>query len=400
MSLTLEQLEALLVAGESDRCERKRNADDLDHIREPTCAFANDLPDHRAAGVLFIGVEDDGTSANIVVDERLLTRISQIRGDGNIAPFPTIEVRELLLSIGKLAVVIVQPSDNPPVRLKGRAYVRVGPTTRVATAEEEKRLTEKRRWANLPFDAHPVIGATLEELDLARFTSEYMPSLVSPDVLAQDKRTTEQQLRALRLVDDKNIPTTTAILMLAKSPQDRFPGATIAWRRVDGTKLTDATLDEKTITGTVADQLRNIDELMSAANSKSVTMKGERHEVRYDYPIEALQQLVRNGVMHRTYEGTTSPLRVTWYTDRVEILSPGGPYGAVTAETFGCPGITDYRNPTLSEALKGYGFVERFGQGLEIVRESLDRAGQVAASFQFPPTEAPTWVHVTLRKRT
>ncbi len=103
--------------------------------------------------------------------------------------------------------------------------------------------------------------------------------------------------------------------------------------------------------------------------------------------------------MHRNYEGTTSPVRVTWYSDRVEILSPGGPFGAVTPATFGMPGITDYRNPTLAEALKSYGFVEKFGQGIEIARRSLAANGNPAPEFRFEPAEAPGWVHVTVRKR-
>ena len=71
----------------------------------------------------------------------------------------------------------------------------------------------------------------------------------------------------------------------------------------------------------------------------------------------------------------------------------------VTPQTFGRPGITDYRNPTLAEALKGYGFVERFGQGLEIVRQTLAANGNPEVEFQFEPPEAPTWVHAVVRKR-
>jgi ATP-dependent DNA helicase RecG len=119
-----------------------------------------------------------------------------------------------------------------------------------------------------------------------------------------------------------------------------------------------------------------------------------------DYPIGALQQIVRNAVMHRSYDGANAPVRVTWYADRIEVLSPGGPYGSVTPETFGQPGFTDYRNPTLAEALKGYGFVERFGQGIEIVRQTLAANGNPPAEFQFPPPNAPAWVHVIVRKRT
>ena len=46
------------------------------------------------------------------------------------------------------------------------------------------------------------------------------------------------------------------------------------------------------------------------------------------YPLVALQQLFRNAVMHRTYEHTNAPILITWYTDRLEIFSPGGPWAS------------------------------------------------------------------------
>lgn len=393
-----QELETILQAGEADRSERKRNADDLDRIREAVCAFANDLPDHRQPGVVFVGIEDDGSNSNLAIDDKLLQRLGQIKDDGTITPFPTIEVRRATLNGSMAAVVVAEPSANPPVRVRGRVWIRVGPRRAIATAEEEKRLIEKRRWANLPFDAQPVVGSTIDDLDLARFETEYLPSLVSQDTIAQNKRDVGQQLQALRLTGPDGTPTTTAILMLGKSTQDWLPAAHISWRRVGGTGLTDETQDEKTLTGTLPDQLRRIDDIMDAANATGVRMGSSTHSRIPDYPLAALQQLVRNAVMHRTYEGTASPVRVTRYTDRVEILSPGGTYGAVTPEVFGSPGITDYRNPTLSEALKGYGFVERFGQGIEIARTALKKNGNPPLKFTFEPAEAPAWVHVIIGK--
>jgi len=398
-ALTDQDLEALLRGGESDRVECKRNASDLDRIREAVCAFANDLPDRREAGVVFAGIEDDGSCANLVVDDALLSTLGQIRDDGSLTPFPTMEVRRASLSGCQVAVIIVQPSENPPIRFKGRAWIRVGPRRAIATPEEERRLTEKRRLGNLPFDAHSMAGATLADLDLPRFQLEYLPALVSSDTIAQNQRTIEQQLRALRLTDADGVPTVTAILMLGKAPQEWLPGAVIAWRRVAGASLTGPTIDERTLAGVIPDQLRRIDEVMDSVIATALEMGPSTHTKQADYPLEALQQLVRNAVMHRTYDGTAAPARVTWYSDRVEILSPGGPFGAVTPSTFGLPGFTDYRNPTLAEALKGYGFVERFGQGLEIARRAMAANGNPPLEFLFPPAEAPAWVHVTVRKR-
>lgn len=111
---------------------------------------------------------------------------------------------------------------------------------------------------------------------------------------------------------------------------------------------------------------------------------------RANVPLDALQQIVRNAVMHRTYQATNAPVRVTWFDDRIEVQSPGGPYGVVDAATFGQPGMTDYRNPNLAGVLGQVGFVERFGVGLPTAQALLRQNGN-------PPLG--TGGHCDLRQR-
>jgi ATP-dependent DNA helicase RecG len=61
----------------------------------------------------------------------------------------------------------------------------------------------------------------------------------------------------------------------------------------------------------------------------------------------------------------------------------------VTPDNFGQPGITDYRNPNLAEALRALGYVQRFGAGIAIARKALGtrlrfevQPGVVAAIIQ------------------
>jgi ATP-dependent DNA helicase RecG len=399
-ALSDQEIEAILLHGEADCAERKRgfSRDDASKIREAVCAFANDLPDRRRPGVVFVGVTDEGGCANFPITDDLLLRLAHLRDDGSITPFPQMEVRKIAIRGCEMAVIIVQPAENPPIRFEGRTWIRVGPRRGIASPSEEARLIEKRRWGTLPYDAQPVNGTNVDDIDIIRFENEYVPALISRDTIAQNERTVRQKLLGLRLIRLNDTPTITAILMLGKLPQAWIPGAYISWRRVLGTSLTDVTADERVITGTIPDQIRRIEEIMDAVISISLELGETTHKKAADYPLSALQQLVRNALMHRTYEGTNAPVRVTWYSDRVEILSPGGPYGAVTRSNFGQPGFADYRNPTLAEALKGYGFVERFGQGLEIVRRSLEANGNPPAQFDLQPVEAPSWVNVTVWK--
>lgn len=79
-------------------------------------------------------------------------------------------------------------------------------------------------------------------------------------------------------------------------------------------------------------------------------------------------------------------MRVSWFDDRIEILSPGGPYGVVTPETLGEPGLADYRNPNLAEALRVLGFVQRYGVGIATARRELERNGNPPPEFRAEPT--------------
>ncbi len=368
--LTDEELVQAFNSLESDNVERKRNANDTDKIKQFICALANDLPSHNRQGVIFVGQEDDLSCSGIDIDDDLLKKLSMFRDDGSIQPIPTMEVQRKNIAGCTVAVITVVPSTNPPVKFSGRVWIRVGPRRALATGQEERVLLEKRQWGNLPFDSQPCFGTSLADIDTARFQLEFLPSVVPADVIAQNQRPADQQMKTLRLLNAESQPTVSGMLFLGKSPLTWFPGAYVQFRRISGTKLTDETVDVHVISGTLPDQIRQLDELLSLNVRRSVIVGGKVREEYVDYPIEALRQLVRNAVIHRSYDGTNAPVRVTWYIDRIEIQSPGGPYGQVTEENFGL-GATDYRNPTIAGLMVQLRLIERFGVGIQIAKEQL-----------------------------
>lgn len=378
------ELGTLLNDLESDRVERKASVADGGSIRQAICAFANDLPDHRQPGILFIGINDDGSCARLNITDELLRTLADMRSDGNITPFPTMTVQKRNLAGCDVAVILVEPADAPPVRYNGRVWVRVGPRRATATAEEERRLTEKRRAKDLPFDLRPVRAATLADLDTELFCRVYLPSALPAETLEQNQRAVEQQLSSLRFVtvDPLPMPTVLGILVAGKDPRQFLPGAYIQFLRLDGTELTDPIKDQKELDGPLTDLLRSLDETFHAHISVASELIVQPVELRQpDYPLVALQQLARNAVLHRTYEGTNAPVRISWFSDRIEIQNPGGPFGQVTRQNFGQPGVTDYRNPHLAEAMKNLGYVQRFGVGIALARQALARNGNPPPEF-------------------
>jgi ATP-dependent DNA helicase RecG len=398
MNYSDEELERLLTDLESDLVERKESllGNAPDKIREAVGAFANDLPDHRRPGVVFVGARDDGSPSGLEITDRLLLQLADMKADGNILPPPSMTVEKRLLGGAFIAIATVEPSDSTPVRVRGVIRIRVGPRRGIATSQDERILNEKRRHRDRPFDLQPISSARLDDLDRRSFESVYLPSAVAPDVIAANDRTYEQRLAATKMILGFEEPTPTVLgtLVLGVRTRDFLPGAYIQFLRIEGRSLADPIVDEQVVDGSVADVLRRIDEKLIAHNRTAVDItSGTTEKRRQPYPLAALQQLIRNAVMHRAYDATNAPTRVTWFDDRIEILSPGGPYGAVTQATFGKPGYADYRNPNLAEALRVLGFVQRYGVGIATARSELAANGNPV--LEFDVQEA--WVGVTVK---
>ncbi|MHB8844375.1 MAG: ATP-binding protein [Nitrospirota bacterium] len=385
------ELEALLDDVESDLAERKESwgGDAPDKGRQAVCAFANDLPDHRKPGVLFIGAKDNGIPSGLPITDGLLQTLADIKTDGNTLPPPTLTVEKRNLKNAEMAVVTVQPSDAPPVRYRGRIWIRIGPRRGLATAQDERILNEKRRYRDIPFDIQPIPSSSTQDLNKMLFEQEYLPNAFARDVLEANERSYEQRLASCGMIasSDEPTPTVLGILVLGNRPQDYIPGAFIQFLRLEGSELSTSVMDEERISGTLGEILRRIDDKLTSHNRVKVDLiSGQTEQRTFDYPMPALQQIVRNAVMHRTYEGTNAPVRINWFSNRIEIISPGGPFGEVTAYNFGKPGFTDYRNPNIADAMRVYGFVQRFGVGIAIAQKELKNNGNPPAEFIVEPT--------------
>ena len=384
---TNAELSEIIAKNESDRVEFAESTGDLEKIRETICVFSNDFPHHREPGFIFVGIKEDGSCADLPISDDLMRELGGLRKEGRILPFPIAVLERRILNGCDVAVIRVEPSYNPPVKLDGKCWIHSGPGRAQASAEEESRLTEKRRWKVVPHDMYGVNGASVrDDLDVTKFRNEYLPHAVSAEVLKEDKRELDEQLRASRLTTQDGTPTVMGILMVGKNPSAWFPGAYIQFVRYAGDEATDAITDQREIHGTLGDQLVELDKILKVNISHAPDTSGETHVKKPDYPFDALCELARNAVIHRNYENSNTPVRIDWYANRVEIISPGSLYGVVTRENFGEPGGTDYRNPTIAEAMKILGFMQSFGRGIRTARKALQDNGNPLPGFDFQDT--------------
>lgn len=379
--LNEDQLKALMADIESDTAERTESTTNTDKFGQAICAFANDLPNHRRPGYLLVGVKDNGSLAGITVTDDLLKNLAGIRADGNVLPQPMIAVSKFSLIDGDVAVVEVHPSDLPPVRFKGRVYIRVGPRKAIASEQEERTLSERRIAQAKSFDAQPCAESKIGDLALGQFDS-YRREAVDPETIAANHRPIEQQLASLRLYDpDRGCATNAGMLLIGKNPRFYLPGAYIQYLELPSTSLTDVPIDQAEISGDLHSVVRELEgRIKLLVRTSMVRVSPLKEDLLPNYPELAVRELLMNAVMHRNYN-SNSPIRFYVFSDHIEIQSPGGLYGEATRENF--PTRNSYRNPVVAEALKSLGYVNRFGYGVQRAQALLLENGNPQAVFEF-----------------
>ena len=101
---------AIVPAAESRLTQFKRSASDANALCRTICAFANDLAVSDWAGSIFVGLNDDGSCAGLVITEKLLRKLADLRDNGNIQPIPSLAMESRTIGECPVAGVGFQPS--------------------------------------------------------------------------------------------------------------------------------------------------------------------------------------------------------------------------------------------------------------------------------------------------
>ena len=170
-------------------------------------------------------------------------------------------------------------------------------------------------------------------------------------------RLSREQIYELLSIARKGVPTLASLLNFGVYPQGFLPQLAIVGVVVPGTHIGNLSedgsrfLDNKRMEGTLASMLeeallfcrRNM-----RINTRIDPVSGQRQDVT-EYPLNAIREAVLNALIHRDYSAYTegTPIQLYFYTDRLEIHSPGGLYGRMTVEELG-HARPDLRNPALA----------------------------------------------------
>lgn len=379
--ISKDEIQELLHSTETYRVERTVSTGDTDKFQEAICAFANDMPNSRKKGYLILGAHDDGRLSGLKVTDDLLKKISAIRSNGNILPIPVMSVESFTFPEGDLLIAEVQPSDVPPVRYRGRVFIRIGPRRDIATEAEERILSERRTAFMATFDARPCFSAKIDDIDTDILRDKYLTPLLGKDMVGTDSRTIEEQMSAVGMYDtDHQCPTNAAIVLFGHKPRRFLPGLYVQYVKFKGEDVTSEVENELQLEGNYCAMLPRLESLLelSVIKKKPVFVSLLREEMVSNYPYTAIRELLLNACMHRDLQSNT-PLRFYEFANHLEILNAGGLYGNARPENF--PRVNDYRNPLIASAMKTMGYVNMFNRGVGQVQEDLQSNGNPPADF-------------------
>ncbi|MBM4461100.1 MAG: AAA family ATPase [Chloroflexi bacterium] len=372
--MTPEELLVLIAGGEGETVEFKRSVAELEKAVETVAAFAN-----TRGGVVLIGVHPDGRIVGVDVGQTTRERIvNRITGNTDPAIYPSVEhvtVQDRVV----VAITVPESADKPHLAF-GRAFKRVGAVTVQMDRNEYERLLLARR--QLPFDRREVPDATLDDLDEVKLRWYLQRATQERGIPADLTAPLAENLKRLGVAaerDGRLVLTTAALLLFGKRPQQFFSYTMVRIARFQGTTALNF-IDRLDCTGTLPEMIDEAERFVRRNTRVAAKITGfERREIT-EYPYPAVREAIANAVAHRDYERADVEVRVSVFSDRIEVQSPGRLPAPLTLDTLG----EEYalRNRQIAELLFNIRYIERWNTGIMRMRRWMRGHGLPEPVFQ------------------
>ena len=362
---------------------------------ESVCAFAN-----ARGGLLILGLTDGDFTPVEISAAKLASDLASACSDGlEPAVRPVIDIASVQ---GRPVVVArVEPLEyqRRPCYIRSRgmesgSFLRTHDGDRRLNSYEVHVMVTGRGQPH--DDDEPVEGAGLMHLDQQLTTAllNRMRSTRGGSVFAQAADEDILHMAGVFVEPSPDSAVTLAgMLALGRYPQQFFPnlGASfVVLPTSSGEPMADGTrfLDNRPLDGPIPVIVSAAVNAMRRNMRRRSVIVGAGREDIWEYPIEAVREIVANALMHRDYHSTAhgSQVRIRLYPDRFEVSSVGGLHGVNAGRTdvnelIG-QGITSTRNSRLAKLLEdvavpgtGRPVCENRGSGMRSAVAALRRAG-------------------------
>lgn len=104
--------------------------------------------------------------------------------------------------------------------------------------------------------------------------------------------------------------------------------------------------------------------------------------VKYDYPLEAIREVVINMIVHRDYTDSGNSI-IKIFDDKIEFFNPGKLYDDITIEKLQSGNYSSRtRNRAIASAFKEAGIIERYGSGIQRIKDECKVHGLKEPIFE------------------
>ncbi len=274
-------------------------------------------------------------------------------------------------------MVSVGQGPTKPYRYQGRAYRRVGNTTRVMAAEECNRMLFERMHSEQRWENQLADGWSLSDLDENEIRITVEEAIRRGRLKDPGTRDSIELLRGLGLFRN-GILLRAAAALFGNEERIQFsmPQCLLRVARFRGVDRTDF-LDNRQFHGNVFTLLRVAERFLR----DSLPIAGRIEEGRLDrvdeplFPPLATREALANAFCHRDYSIGGGSVGVAIYDDRLEVTSTGTLHFGLTPEMLFAPHESIPWNPLIADAFYRRGIIERWGRGTLKMAELTAMAG-------------------------
>lgn len=259
-----------------------------------------------------------------------------------------------------------------PVGLPNGAYIREGNTSRKITDNEFRTYIATSK--EFQFDRSEARGTNKEDISISKVKTLLEQSEadvkrgasheISDDVL--------ENLGILGNFDGEYRPTVGGYLIFSKNdPQNKTPfdRFTVRCVRYSDSDPSSKIIDSIDIKGTLDALIDESYKFVLKNISKKAFIVGTKREDRYEYPEEAIRELIANAIIHRDYKIIETYNQIRVFQDRLEIINPGSLPPGVTVDNIKEAQFS--RNSMIAARLKDMHYLEEYGRGIDIVIKKM-----------------------------
>ena len=368
--MTSDDLWQLIKNGRSERLDWLSENSPLDTMASVLTAMANSRGGTLILGIIgptatLLGVRDASNAIDRVIQAALSVEPPLI------IPMPRVHMLK-----DKQVIVVHIPPGMPHVYAQdGRYLTRQGIDNTALKPRDLRRLIIER--GEVSFETDIAHGASLEDIDWDK-AKAYISNLGG--INEAEVEAALLRRGCLTRQDGHLRPTNAGILLFGKDPQRHIRGAEITAARFPGDTMGDS-FKREDILGTIPDQIRRAESFLRDHLRKDVSLGSTmaRSET-FEYPFEAVRELVVNAAAHRDYNIAGDGIRLFIFRNRMEVISPGGLPGPVTIANIKDERFS--RNPVIVQVLSDMGFIERLGYGVDRVIDLMSEKHMRAPEFE------------------